>query len=258
MCQLKAPSQFHQCSQTFLFEENWHASSDLAVTNEKIINLNDLLCMDKICHVSFLINASIKIPGSSFLIRAPWNEYVRNFSALNKNLKTVDVALNDWKAPLFLDFILFEFFKKSEIPRKPVFNSHLLMLEGLGEIVLVRKVEAVPENFVKLSYFFKNLFSFWFNWQIPVTEVAEEVKRADFIDHDMVDVGADFGLITKNDKTVALDNNDSQEDAKNSFGHFCDIERLAYFLSGYWWKCTIYYVSLLITRKSVEVLLCPM
>ena len=107
MCQLKTTSQFHQCSQSFLLEENRHASSYLAVTNEKIINLNDLLCMDKICHVSFLINASIKIPGSSFLIWAPWNENVRNFSALNKNLKTIDVALNDWKAPLFLDFILF-------------------------------------------------------------------------------------------------------------------------------------------------------
>jgi hypothetical protein len=117
--------------------------------------------------------------------------------------------LNDWKAPFFLYFILFKFFEKSEIPREPVFNAHLLVLKRLGEIVLVRKVEAVPENFVKLPYFFKNLFSFRLDREVPVAEVAEEVKRGDFIDHDMVDVGADFSLITKHNKAVALDNNDA-------------------------------------------------
>ena len=126
VCELKTPSQFHQCSQSFLLEENRHASSYLAVANEKIINLNYLLCMDKVGHVSIFVDASIKVPGSSFLIWTSWNQDVRHFGAFNENLKTVDVALNDWKAPFFLYFILFKFFEKSEIPREPVFNAHLL------------------------------------------------------------------------------------------------------------------------------------
>lgn len=141
-----------------MLKENWDTASNLTITYEKVINFDDLLSMHKVSDVSVLISSSIKVASSCLTIWASRDENIRYFGALNKNLKTIDVALYNRKTPLFFNFIFVKFNKEAFIPSKPVFNSHLLMLEGLSEVVLVRKIEAISEDFIKLSDFFKNLF----------------------------------------------------------------------------------------------------
>lgn len=152
-----------------MLKENWHTSSYLTVTYEEIINFNNLLSMNKICHITFLIDSSIKVSCTSFTIGTPWDQDIRYFSALNKNLETVDIALYYRKAPLFLNFKFFKFDKESFIPSKSVFYTHLLMLKRLGEVVLVGKIEAISEDFIELPDFLKNLFFLWFEWKFSVT-----------------------------------------------------------------------------------------
>ena len=151
-----------------MLEENGHTSSYLAVTNEEIINFDDLLSMNEIRHITLLIDSSIKVSCTGFLIGTSWDQDIRYFSALNKNLETVDIPLDCGKTPLFLNFILFKFNKKSFIPGKSVFYTHLLMLKRLGKVVLVRKIEAVPEDFIELPDFLKDLFFLWFEREFSV------------------------------------------------------------------------------------------
>lgn len=42
------------------------------------------------------------------------------------------------------------------------------MLKRLGKVVLVRKIEAVPEDFIELPDFFENLFFLWFEREFSV------------------------------------------------------------------------------------------
>ena len=151
-----------------MLKENWYTSSYLTVTDKEIINFYNLLSMNKICHITLLIDSSIKVSRTSLTIRSSWDQNIAYLSALNKNFKTIDIALYCRKAPLFLNFIFFKFDKESFIPGKSVFYTHLLMLKRLSKIVLVRKIEAIPEDFIKLSDFLENLFFLWFEWKFSV------------------------------------------------------------------------------------------
>lgn len=175
MCKLKSSCKLDQCAESFLFKEDWDTSSDLTVTYKEIINFNDLLSMNKISDIPIFINSSIKVSGTSFTIRTPWDKNIGNFSALNKYFETIDVALNNWKTPLFLNFIFVKFNKKTFIPSKSIFRTHLLMLEWLSEVILVGEIEAISEDFVELSDFFEDLFFLWFEWELSVAEVTEKI-----------------------------------------------------------------------------------
>lgn len=141
-----------------MFKEDWYTTSYLTVTYEKIINFNDLLSMDEISYITILINSSIEIPGTGFAIRTSWYEDIWYFSTLHEDFETVYVTLYNRKTPLFLDFMFVKFEKEAFIPSESVFNAHLLMLERLSKIVLVGEIEAISQDFIKLSDFLKYLF----------------------------------------------------------------------------------------------------
>lgn len=83
------------------------------------------------------------------------------------------------------------------------------MLKRLSQVIFIGEVEAESQYFIQLSDFLKNLFSFGFYGEFSVTEIAEEVKWGDFIDHDVVDIATNFGLITEHCKAVSLNDYNS-------------------------------------------------
>lgn len=196
MSQLKSSCKLDQCAQSFLLKEYWNAPSDLTVTDKKIINFDNLLCMYEICNISFFINASIKVSCTCFPIRSSWYENIGYFCAFNKDLKAINIALYYRKTPLFLNFIFIQLSEKTFVPSKSVFYSHLLVLEWLSEIVFVRKIEAMPKDFINLSDFFKNLFFLRFERKFSVAQVTKKIQWRYFINHQLLNVCSNFCLIT--------------------------------------------------------------
>lgn len=169
MSQLKAPRQLYKRSQTFLLKKYRDAPSDLSVADEKIIYFDDLFGMNKVSNVAFFINTTIKISCTCFSVRSSWNQNIGDFSALDKDLETINIPLNDRQAPFSLNLVLLEFFHESHVPRKPILYAHGLVLERLCKVILVWKIKSVSQNFINLSYFLENLFSLRSRRQLSIT-----------------------------------------------------------------------------------------
>ena len=142
-----------------MLEEQWHIPSNLHITNDVIPYINDLLSFNKISNISIFIHSSIKVPGASLDCRPSGNQDIVEFTPLNEGGEAGDIALDEDSDPLELFFGL-EFMDHAHIPCKVVNLVQLLKLIRPHEVIVVREIEALLQQRIKLTNSFEDLFPF--------------------------------------------------------------------------------------------------
>lgn len=99
-----------------LLKEDGETAPDLQVTEWILINFYDLLRLAIVSNESFIINPSIKVSGTSFLIRPSGDQHISDLYSLVKDIKTTDEALNDWYLPIATDLIFIQLLEQMSIP----------------------------------------------------------------------------------------------------------------------------------------------
>jgi hypothetical protein len=103
-----------------------------------------LLSLAEICNESLLIQSSIKVSRSTFLIASPGDKHISELGSFQKHLKALHKSLNDGTFPLEIEFILIKFSKEPIIPGESFGNFLLsLMPERKGKIIFIRIIEAI-------------------------------------------------------------------------------------------------------------------
>lgn len=113
-------------------------ASNLNITDQIVIYLDNLFSFDVVGHISVLIKSSVEVSSAPFVHRPPRNKDVVDLGALQENLKETDIALDDGGNP---GWDLANLLQKILIPRELHLEVKLLVLQCPGDVIIRGKVK---------------------------------------------------------------------------------------------------------------------
>ena len=118
MSELKATIYLCLSVKTYLLEKYRQTSSDLQVTETKLIDLNYLLSLTIVSDIALVTNAPIEVTSASFERGSSSDKGVSDLGSLVEDFEATDKALNNWGFPVLWCTLLIKLFEELFIPDK--------------------------------------------------------------------------------------------------------------------------------------------
>ena len=109
---------------SFLFPEYRHWTSNHDVTENYVIQFDDLFCFHKIGDISLIINSSSIVPGTSSKAPSSWNKSHLDFFFIKFSIDYPNITLYQWSIPPYVNILIFEISIEAKVPEIFVITCH--------------------------------------------------------------------------------------------------------------------------------------